>query len=509
MNKLRIILFFLCIPILSPAQGEMENLGTSVNSSYAEVCPRISADGSILYFIRNDHPENTFGKERSQDIWYSKYDRVAQKWLNAKRMTYPFNQRQFNCVFGISPDGNTLLIKSAYKKGKYKGRGFSISHKTRNGWSLPEMIEMEDLDKMNAGVFEGAFLSNDGKTILMNFSEKEGDKNCDLYVSFLKQDGTWSRPLNLGTTINTPYTEITPFLASDGVTLYFASDRPGGYGETDIYKTRRLDDTWTNWSTPENIGPEINTEAKEADYSITADGKYAYMVSAKNSTGLTDIVRIPLTKKELQPDPVVIVYGKVLNSKTKEPINARIEYNTLADNKEAGISQSDPVTGEYKLVLPYGKNYGFLAHSNDYLSVAENIDLREIDEFKEIQKDLYLTPIEEGQIIRLNNLFFETNKATITQESTGELERILLVMQQNPKMEIELSGHTDNTGDKDFNTKLSEARASAVRDYLISKGIKPGRITAKGYADTLPVADNNTEEGKALNRRVEFKVLKK
>lgn len=503
------IIFTLCTFLLR-AQDSLSiiNLGENINSEYDEAFPLISPDGQSLYFIRSDHPKNTFGTNLSQDIWYSRFDKSKDEWKSAVRMDFPFNQQRFNSIMGITPDGHTMMIKGAYKKGTYKSRGLSFSHKTRRGWTLPEKLNIKNYEKMSKGKYEGAYLCGDGKTVIINMSETPDDPNCDLYVSFMQPNGNWTQVMKLSSRINTKYNEASPFLAADGVTLYFASNKPGGYGDFDIYKTKRLDDTWTNWSEPINLGPQINSSGREAYYTIAASGEYAFMVSNVNSIGKSDIVMIKLTESA-KPDPVVLVTGKVLNAKTNEPVDAFVSYEILPEGFEAGQAISDPEDGSYNIVLPYGKKYGFSAVAEGYLPVSEYIDLSAFSTYQEVNRNLYLVPVEEGQTIRMNNIFFETGSANLREESFPELDRVARFLLNNKKINIEIAGHTDNVGGEELNMQLSSERAAAVRTYLLSKGVHADKITSKGYGESKPVADNESEEGRAENRRVEFTILRK
>jgi len=288
--------------------------------------------------------------------------------------------------------------------------------------------------------------------------------------------------------------------------LYFSSNREGGLGDNDIWKTTRLDDTWQNWSAPQNLGATINSDAWDAYFSLDAKGEYAYMTSSKNSLGGSDIVKIKLAV-ENKPQPVVLIKGRVLNKSTNAPIQASIRYEDLSTGKNEGIAISDPVAGKYQIALPYGKNYGFNASADGFMPVSENIDLSKVSEYKEMIRDLYLLPIEKGQVVRINNVFFEFAKAELKLESFPELNRLVELMQKNPNMKIELGGHTDNVGSEESNLKLSSDRTLSIQTYLVSKGIVADRIKAKGYGKSSPVVDNDTEEHRALNRRVEFTIL--
>lgn len=521
------LLFVFCTLISSSAWAQLENLGKTVNTEFNEIAPIISPDGKTIYFSRISHPQNTNGTKGSQDIWFSELKN--DKWSAARRLPSPLNKEEYNSLYSITPDGNTLLLKGAYKSGTYETRGFSLSKKTARGWSAPNKIEIPGYAKTSKGQFDCGYLSTDGKVLVMSFSEKKNSKVDDLYVSFKQKDGSWSKPMNLGKEINTEeFTETTPFLAPDGVTLYFSTDRKGGQGSNDIYYSKRIDKSWKRWSRPVNLGSAINTDGYDAYYTISAAGDYAYMVSFKDTEGKGDVVRYNLQPKvepgdttKIQPnvptsDPVVMISGKVIDSKTGKPIEATIIYETLPDGEEAGTATTNPTTGEYKIVLPYGQKYSMRAVAPDFIAEGENIDLTDSTtagggkNYKEItNKSLKLIPIEEGQIVRLNNIFFAFGKATLSKESFPELDRIAITMNDNKKLFIEIGGHTDNIGGNEANLKLSQDRADAVSEYLIGKGIEPDRVASKGYGETKPVAKNDTPEGQQTNRRVEFKILKK
>ncbi|MCK9480618.1 MAG: OmpA family protein [Bacteroidia bacterium] len=479
-----------------------------INTVYSEINPVISPDGKTLYFIRSDHPLNNVGAYSSQDIWVADISNGIEN-ASAEHLTDPFNTRTYNSIAGVSPDENTMMIKGFFKNGEYVKKGYSFIYRTIDGWSKPEGITIKDYENMSKGNYVAAYWTQDGKHLILGFSESSTDDNEKLYVSHLQKDGTWSRPINLGPKINTSGDDVhSPFMASDGKTLYFSSNRKGGLGSNDIWISKRLDDTWTNWSEPENLGDGVNTPKWDAYYSIDASGKYAYMASSENSVGLTDIVRITL-KEDVQPDPVVLIRGKVLNEKTNEPIGATIVYNGIEDGVNYGVARTNPKTGEYKVVLPYGKNYDITASAAGFIGVSENLDFRKVGDYQEIEKNLYLVPIEVGATVRLNNIFFEFGSANLQSESFTELDRVVKFMQDNQTVKIELSGHTDNVGSDASNNKLSQDRVNSVKKYLVDKGINESRMTAKGYGKTKPVATNDTEEGRQQNRRVEFSIIEK
>ena len=530
-----------CSLITTPtyAQSKAENLGNQVNSEYNEINPVISPDGKTLYYARISHPQNTHGDKGSQDIWYSEKDPGGQ-WGPGRRMAFPLNKEDYNCLYSITPDGSTMLVKGAYVSGNYETRGFSISKRAVNGWGVPQKINLPGYEGMSKGQFDCGFLSSDGKTLLMAFSEKKNSREDDVYVSFRQKDGSWSKPMNLGADINLNSTETTPFLAPDGVTLYFSSDRPGGQGSNDIYVCKRVDKTWKRWSKPINIGPKFNTDGYDAYYTLSAAGDYAYLTTFKGTLGKGDVVRVKLiddtppdstlasngqpaqagsgsqpgsnmATDATRPDPVALLTGKVIDQRTGRPVQARITYQTLPDGEEVGEATSDPLTGEYKIVLPLGKKYSMRVIAPNFIGEGDNIDLTTTPKgFQEIKgKELKLIPIETGAIVRLNNIFFDTGKSELRPESAPELDRMVTTMNENPKLVIELGGHTDNVGGSELNQKLSQDRADSVREYFVGKGIEPDRVASKGFGENKPMGTNDTDEGRQRNRRVEFLIVKK
>jgi outer membrane protein OmpA-like peptidoglycan-associated protein len=272
--------------------------------------------------------------------------------------------------------------------------------------------------------------------------------------------------------------------------------------------SRRIDTGWIHWSSPINLGPSVNTADQDWELFIPASGDYAYLASRQGAAGGLDIFRIKLPDA-LRPQPVVLVSGQVLDQKTKRPVAATIIYEILSSGDAAGVAASDPTNGNYGVVLPSGSSYGFYAEADGYIPVSDNLDLNDLKEYREVQRNLYLVPIEKGQTIRLNNLFFDTGESTLRPESLPELNRVVQLLKKYPTMTIEVRGHTDDVGSAESNKKLSLDRATAVRSYLQEKGIAAARMTAKGFGSTKPVVANTSDEARQQNRRVEFTITKK
>jgi len=494
-------------PIMTPK----ENLGPGMNTRYEELHPVISPDGNTIYFVRDDYPKN-IGNPDKNDIWVSNYNGNA--WTRAVNIGRPINNDGNNAAIAITPDNNKLFLKARYTAfGEELGSGFSISTRNSDGtWSIPKNIDVDDY--YNDGDYSSFALSTDFQVLISDIERDDDTQGgSDLYVSFRKSDGSYTAPKNLGSTVNTSDDDGTPFLAADGRTLYFSSSGHAGYGSSDIFVTKRLDNTWTNWTPPLNLGPNINTSDWDAYFALDASGEYAYLVSSADGYGEEDIFRVKL-QEELQPDPVVLIYGKVLDKNTNQPLSSDIKYDNFNTNEEVGIAISNGNDGTYKIVLPCGEVYGFFAQKDGYFSLSDNIDLTYITEYTEIERDLYLVPIQQNNNnnnppsadnkISLNNIFFQRGQADLLPTSFPELNRLVQMMNDTQDLDIEIQGHTNNVGDHQLLIDLSLQRAETVKKYLVQKGISPDRITTQGFGPDNPIADNNTDAGRTKNQRVEF-----
>jgi outer membrane protein OmpA-like peptidoglycan-associated protein len=480
---------------------EKKNLGEKVNSIYDDLGPKVTVDGRTIFFSRNESPDNIGGIVDGADVWFTSSN-DGEQWNASQNMNKPINSTTTDNLASVSADQNTMMFNLS--------DGFSLRRRKSGGWSDPRPLNVHF---SNESKHMDSNLSADGKAICFavklkqNLFYKSKAEEKDIYVTLQDKNGQWSEPINLGKNVNTPVDEASPFLAADGRTLYFASEGWPGYGNFDIYMAKRIGDGWTNWTEPINLGPSINSSDFEAHYTIPASGKYAYLVASE--TGRKgEMMRIKLPD-QIKPDPVVLLFGKTLNAKTKKPIEADILFDDLATRKEVGEAISHPEDGNYKIVLPYGINYGLHASAKGFLSVNENMELQTVSTYQEIEKDLYLVPIEVGQSISLNNVFFQQGKPVLKSESFPELDRLWQILTDNPKMEIELGGHTDNVGSRTLLVKLSLDRVETVKKYLTDKGISAKRISGHGYGPDLPREKNDTEEHKIKNRRVEFKITKK
>jgi outer membrane protein OmpA-like peptidoglycan-associated protein len=477
-----------------------------VNTGGEEYSPVLSADEKLLYFCGRSRNDN-IGKE---DIFVARASSDG-KWEAASPFAFINTREENEAPLSVSADGNTILL--------FRNGDIYYASKTSSGWSAPTAFPAP----VNSGYWEGdAMLTSDGKAILFasnrpggqnlftdqNFFHGNSNYASDLYVC-VKSNNTWGPAINLGKQVNTPYCERSPYLHPDMHTMYFSSDAFYGLGDLDVFMIKRTSDTsWTQWSAPINLGRNINTTQPDWGYQISASGQWAYF-AASTSTSDTreDIYRFSLPE-ELRPDPVVALTGRLTNMSDRS-VSATIHWIDLSTGNEVGISQSDPQTGQYYILLTAGSHYGYYAESGEYFSVSDHLNLEDADRYNVVNQDIRLYEMEQlvadGTALRINNLFFDYDRSTLRPESFPELNRLAEIIIKYPDIKVEIMGHTDNMGPDDYNLKLSQSRAETVRDYLISKGVPANRLVAKGYGKDRPLVENTNDKNRQMNRRVEFR----
>jgi OOP family OmpA-OmpF porin len=482
-----------------------EKLDDRVNSPFEELKPVLSPNGKQLFFGRKFHPQNIGGVEDYEDIWVSDLDTVTNEWKQARNMGATLNTDGPNWVSSITPDGNTLVMLLGNKMDDKKKKlisGVSMSSREGTGWSEPEAQQIDDYYNMSEKA--NFYLANSRKTMIMSIKREDTYGARDLYVSFMKRDGAWTAPMNLGANVNSASEETSPFLASDDKTLFFSSAGYIGFGKGDIYMTRRLDDTWQNWSEPLNMGPQVNSEGEDLFFTMPAEGNFAYYTK-EDEVGDMNIFRLEMPLF-YEIDPVITITGRVLDAETQKPLAAVVSYETIEDGVEVGRVQTDPTTGEYEITLPAGKEYQYIVKIDGYLPISENVDLTNQRESKSFTNDMILVPVKEKAEIVLNNVFFNFDSYAILAKSKSELDRMLQVMKENTGIKVSIIGHTDNIGTEPYNLTLSENRAKAVVDYLIANGIAKARLSFEGQGELYPAVPNMNPTTRAQNRRVNFKV---
>ena len=476
-----------------------ERLSENVNSEYTEYKPLLSPDGKTLFFSRRNHPENIGGEEDSEDIWYSEWDEETGTWTKAQNMGNVLNNESPNFISSITADGNTmvLLLGNRYLEDGKMLSGVSIStREDGEEWSKPEALNIEN--EYNFSKFASFTMSNDREVILMSVEREDTRGDRDLYVSFVKEDGSWTEPLNLGDVVNTAHEESAPFLAEDNTTLYFSSQGYSGFGGNDIYVTRRLDNSWTKWSEPENLGPGINSAMDDVFFNIPTAGDNAYYSKGMSEDNL-DIFSVSMPTF-YKPEPVVTVKGKV--SSTDGPIQATLSF-VKNDGSAAGETQSNE-DGTYEMLLPAG-NYTVTINSDGYESLGTFVDTENMQE-DELSKDFTLEAIEEAEVsFESAPLYFGLDKSSLNAESQGVLDQLVNFLKTND-VKVEITGHTCDLGPASYNQKLSERRAAKVVDYLTARGIDRSRISLTGLGESNPINSNENETERARNRRVEIKI---
>ncbi len=461
--------------------------------------PVMSPNGQDIYYAQTVEGNN-------DDAWTA-HALTDSTWTVGVVMPPPINNGSPNNIISVSQDGNELFIWGLYKPdGSSAGAGFSTTRRTANGWSTP--VEVRHAHQKNKAPSREECLSAD-RSIMIASREIEGATHGekDLYVSFRQPDGSYGSLVNLGTNINTAGGEHGPFLAADNRTLYWHSYHET-LGDADIFVSKRLDDTWLNWSPRTNLGPHINTPAWDAYFTIHPSGRYAYMnTTVRNVNG---IHRITLPQdsltRTLLPEPVVVVWGRVLNAQTRAPLGVTIRYEDLTTNTSIGTAQSEPREGRYSVVLTAGRSYGFYAENDGFFPVAENIELKSIGVYREVERNLLLEPIVAGAVIRLNNLFFDTDKSDLRPESFAELNRLIALLKSRSTMKVSIEGHTDDRGSAAHNDVLSQNRAKSVLTYLTSQGVEVERLTSNGFGKSRPLATGMSDSDRQKNRRVEFRI---
>ncbi len=509
------------------------NLGEGVNSPYPEYAPVFAPFDSIVYYTSRrpsefNHKRNIYlDDDYYEDIYYTSYKNG--KWHKPALFPKPVNSKGNDASVAINPYGTEIIIR----RGAGKGTFYIAKRKHDDKWKKPKEV----IKKINRkGSMETTLTFSHDSSVVYFVSDRPGGYGGkDIWMVKRSGMGGWSKPKNLGPVINTPYDEEGVFIAQNDSVLYFASKGHNSIGGYDIFRSYKLPDG--RWTEPENLGFGINTPEDDLYIFVNQDGRTGYFTSrghdgygdfdifdfffytpkpsfledAKHS--LLAFKNEPVNEITLEPPVPIktlrltVVKGIVTEYATNKPLNATIE---IVDNETQEVIQvikTNATTGEYIVMLPSGKNYGMSVNAPGHMFYSENFDIPAAQGYTEIHKDIQLMPIDPGSKIVLRNVFFDVNSATLKPESYPELNRLAEILKRYPGIVVEISGHTDNTGSFQYNMKLSQRRAESVVMYLISQGVPASALVAKGYGPTKPIAPNDTPEGRALNRRVEVKVL--
>ncbi len=471
------------------------SVGAGVNTPQGnEYAPAITADDKLLYFCGTNRPGN-IGKE---DIFVSR--KTPNGWGKAVPVTDLNTADSNEASLAVTADGTTMII---FKDGK-----LMYSLRKKGGWSpLQPFSRNTTISEWQAD----AMITSDGKAMLFAAMSKvphEQQISINIFVSLQNENGEWGKPFGLGPNINTSRIDRSPFLHPDMKTLYFCSEGHGSMGGTDVFVSKRLSErSWTEWSEPVNMGKVINSAGNECWYKISTDGSLAYFSKRENKQN--DIYQLTIPES-LRPQPVATISGKVLDTEGA-PVVTVIRWEDLETQHMVGHTRTNPEDGQFFIVLPEGKNYGYYIYNEKLFPVSDNIDLRKTNQFISAENNITVTTIKEmiekETPIALNNLFFDTGKWDLLPASISELNRVATIIRQQG-IPVEISGHTDDVGDDESNRILSERRANAVLNYLLQAGIDSKLLTARGYGESRPVATNKTPYGRQKNRRVELKFIK-
>lgn len=495
--------------IKNPVPFDPKNMGPAINSAFDDYFPAVTADEQTILFTRNNRTEAT---PMQEDFLISK--KMDNVWQPSSLIGNGINTNGNEGAPCLSVDGQVLFFVACQENaaGAYAGgrRGFGscdifYTEKVGEKWATPFNLG----NVVNTSQYETQpSFSADGKSLYFVSARSGGIGETDIYVSTLKPDGSWGVPRNLGPQINTPGKEESVFIHPDGKTLYFGSNGHVGMGKLDLYVSRM--DEKGNWGAPVNLGYPINTYGDENSILVAASGNVAYFASNRaGGQGGLDLYQFDLYEGA-RPGKVTYAKGKVFDVKTKKPLGAHFELIDLESGLVMMESNANQGNGEFLVCVPVDKNYMLNASQPGYLDYSENFSLKELaDQMKPILLDVPMQPIEVEGIWELKNVFFETGKFDLKPESKAELNKLVAFLEKNKTVTGELSGHTDNVGDKKMNQVLSQNRAKAVFDYLTAHGIDAKRLTYKGYGDTKPKVENDTDEHRQMNRRTEFKVLTK
>lgn len=516
------LLFFLIVSFQVIGQPESEPFDL-VNSPFDEQNPVISPDGKYFFFTIGNHPQNMGSKRDPGDIWFSIY--VNGQWTAPVHAGPLLNDRAYNAVAGFSSDGSQIYLLSHYDGTGNAARtqGISVSRNNGSGWSKPENISIPYF--LNKSTQQGGHISGNGSVFVFS-AETYGSHGVeDIYVSTKDQEGKWSEPRNLGTKINTQFQELSPSLSADGTKLYFSSNGRKGLGSFDIYVATRLDDSWTNWSEPVNMGKNVNSEFRELYFRAYPSLGFDIYTSTKDSDGYGDfkmfksetppdtviavekpavdtVIQIAELKRVEADDKFIKIRGKITNAKNGEIISAALAFESTDTSM-----QIKTTAGEYEVKVSSTGSYSIKIDAPGYVSDLEKLDVNTY-EMKELEMNFKLQPIELGTTVTLKNVLFLQSKPELLPESYPELDLVVQFMKANPHLEIELSGHTDSRGSFRQLMTLSQQRVNKVKSYLVSKGVSSKRIVGKGYGGSKPIASNDSEETRMLNRRVEFTIKK-
>ncbi|WP_409771896.1 OmpA family protein [Thermaurantimonas sp.] len=498
-NKLRKNIEFASVAIKDSVRFSPENLGPTVNDRHHQYFPALSADGKLLVFTEREVGTD----KKDEDFYYAEL--LKGGGFSPKRKLPGYINTPLNeGAQSVSADGRIIIFTGCHRPEGFGSCDLYASYLMPDGsWSSPQNLG----PAINTAAWESQpSLSPDGRTLYFVRGKTGRDESTDIYYSTLDDNRRWTEAKPLPGAVNTPGREATPFIYFDNQTLFFASDEHPGFGDMDFFYSKLNADG--TWSQPVNLGYPVNTSSEEFSLIISPDGRTAYFASDSRADGYGgfDLYKFSLDER-IRQTPVAFVNGVAIDANDGKRIaNGSIRLFDLSSSKEiwTGETRKD---GTFFWVLPGNREYAMYVEKEGYLFHSQNFVVKEEPSDSALYVEVRLKPIETGSVIVLQNLFFDTDSYKIQPKSEAELAKILQFLKQNPNVRVEIAGHTDSRGSAAYNRALSQNRAKSVIEYLVKNGINPVRLIAKGYGDTQPVASNDTDEGRQLNRRTELKII--
>ncbi|MFA8450949.1 MAG: OmpA family protein [Bacteroidales bacterium] len=462
-------------------------------------------DSSIFYTYRvTEKMAQKRPKKFFEYIQIAELNSIDHKWHPVESLKDIFGIPAITGAMSISPKGDEIFFTACGIKPGMGSCDIYYTRKEGKKWSYPINLG----SNVNSYTWDSQpSISPDGRTIFFTSRRKGGYGKADLWMCEKDSTGNWQAAKNLGAEINTFGNEFAPFIHADNQTLYFSSDGHVGMGKMDLFVSRRKEDG--SWSKPQNLGYPINTHYDEITLVVNTKGEKAYFSSNNlDSTGVVKIYSFDLYS-EIQPRKSTYFKAIVKDSKNRNPLKADLQIYSLSENRLIGEYQTNPDNGSVLVILPESANYAINVNKKGYIFYSASLKLDKVSSAtKPLQEIIYLDKVLPGKVFTLNNIYFPTNEFTIDPKSEFELNKLFMFMEINPDVEILIKGHTDNVGGKEYNLQLSEKRANSVAQYLISKGINKNRIQKIGLGDTQHIASNDTEKGRNLNRRTEVEIRK-
>ena len=504
--------------IKSPVNFEPINLGSSINTELPEYFPSVTADDSTFLFTRRVN-DISAPMGRQEDIFVSKKT-IGNHWGNSQLISDVINSKYNEGAPTFSTDGQYIIFVGC-EIGEKDNNGFYQYGDGRKGYGSCDLFYSQNDGenwsepvnlgpKINSRHWETQpSFSSDGRTLyfirgLTHNRQRRSPNNQDIYVTTILEDGSWSKPTKLPPNINTSYREESVQIHPDGKTLYFASNGHPGMGGLDIFMTRKQEDN--KWSDPINLGYPINTFVDENSILVSPKGDLAYFSSNREGGyGSLDLYSFNIDEK-FKPLPIQYIKGRIIDAETKQPLFAFFQLSDLKKGNLISQMQSKIGNGEFLITVPNNNDFALHAEKEGYMFYSKNIHLDSLNLSKDGFLIIELEKIKAGTFV-LENIFFESNKSELKISSIVELKKVLKLLQINPELKIEISGHTDSDGDDELNLSLSNERASSVVKWLIDNGISSSRLTFKGFGETKPIAKNDSEENKAKNRRTELTII--